>query len=110
MTKCVSDGASEAKDTITYLQAHGWCPSKLLFDESVVRVAATYTLRTRNMLNRQFFVLKAQHYLCHLIHAYHLITANIQRLLEIRFGQPADGSEHPVTADVILSHKVYKLI
>jgi len=62
-----------AKDMNSYLQMHGWSPSKLLVDKCIVRVAATHNLRTWNMVNRQSFVLKAEQYLCHLVHAYHLL-------------------------------------
>ncbi len=62
-----------AKDMNSYLQMHAWSPSKLLVDKCIVRAAATHNLRTWNMVNRQSFVLKAEHYLCHLVHAYRLL-------------------------------------
>lgn len=66
-----------------YLELHGWGPAKLLLDEGVIRVAPTDPLRTRDVVDGQLPILKAQHDLSHLVHAHHLIASNVHWLAEV---------------------------
>ena len=70
-----------------YLEPHCRSPPELLLDKGVVRVAPADTLWTRDVVDRQLPILKAQHDLNHLVHAHHLVAPNVHRLAEIRLGQ-----------------------
>ena len=80
-----------ASTSITHLQFHGWRPAKLLPDQRIVRVSASDTFWSRNVLDRQILALNAHHCVCHVIHGYHLITSNVKRLPEVRLGQTASN-------------------
>lgn len=78
---------SEKPDYSLYLQSHSRGPAKLLLNQSVIWVSTTHTFWARNMMDGEFFVLKAEDYLSHLIHTNHLIASNIHWLPEVRFCQ-----------------------
>lgn len=82
-TQKVKQTGSREKYCIAYLQPHRWSPAKFLFDQCVVRVAATDTLRTRNVMDGKVFILKTEYYFSHFIHAHHFIAANIDWLSEV---------------------------
>ena len=74
---------------VIYLELHGWGPTQLFLDQSVVRVATSHALGARDVMDRQALVVKAQYNLRHLIHANHLITSNVNRLRKFRLCKPA---------------------
>jgi hypothetical protein len=68
---------------VTYLELHCRGPAKLFLDEGVVRVAPTYSLWTRDVVDGQLPILKAENDFSHLIHANHLIASNVHWLAEV---------------------------
>jgi hypothetical protein len=74
--------------TKIYLELHGGCPTKLLLDEGIIGITPTDSLRARNVVDREVLVFEAKYNASHLIHAHHFITSNVNRLTEIRLGQP----------------------
>lgn len=68
---------------MTYLELHCWGPAKLLLDKGVVRVAPTNPLGTRDVVDGQLPIFKAENDFSHLIHANHFITSNVHWLTEV---------------------------
>lgn len=77
-----------SREKEVYLQPHGRSPTKFLFDQCVVGVTTTDTLRTRDVVDRELPVLKAKNNLGHFIHANHFITSNVHWLTEVGLCQP----------------------
>ena len=71
------------KDKIWYLDSHGRSPAELFLDQSVVKISATDTLCSWNVMDQMILVLKAQNNLSHLVHAHHLITSNLTSIHKI---------------------------